>query len=670
MPFNYYWNRYRNRNPWRRRLRPRRNTRWNRPYKRRRTRGPFQRRRRRRVRRKIYYNRKKKLKYLRVKQWQPRTINKCKIKGFFCLIQCGQGRQSNNYAQWQTTRFPQDYPSGGGFSIVKMSLSSLFEDYKKDRNWWTKTNNHLDLVRYTHVTLKFWRHTDVDYITAYSLCAPMELHKYSHMQTHPYQLLLNTHKIIVPSIKTRPDLKKPYIKKTLLPPKQMISKWFFQTDFSNTPLLMLHTSTASLNHMYQGINTHSNTAGIFCLNTKIFKNNDFATATGYQLNEDFSYWGTQNGQQSPDLTQYIPLTSTARTPGKVNPKEAGNILYTTYLHDQARVWQGKKETGNQPTTKPTLLDVPLVYNCRYNAYDDNGDGNEIYLLSTLSKDKWEPHTKEDFYISGHPLWLMCWGIIDWWKKIRPASQLDMNYTFVMRSKFIYPPLPAYVPLDLTFLENEGPWGTPVTDLSASAQKHWYPRVFYQQKSINDICMAGPAVPQAEYLKGWSAHVQYTFHIKWGGCPTPGQFINDPLSQPKYDVPDKFLFRTQIQDPEKQTPDKITYSWDFRRGIITDTALQRISKDTDYDEFLTEKKSRKRTTDVPVGGQPSKIQKLLQETQIILQSPPKETQEETFNLQLQQLRQYQHQMQCHLFRLINKLYKNQKQTLQSINPVQR
>nr|UGV37371.1 MAG: ORF1 [TTV-like mini virus] len=670
MPYYYGWNRYRTYNPWRKYRKPRRN-RYARPYRRRRTRTTLRgRRRRRRVRRR-YFTKKKKLKYLKVKQYQPRTINKCKVRGFFCLVECGQGRQSHNYAQWQTTRFPPDYPSGGAFSIIIFSLSSLFEDYKKDRNWWTKTNNHLDLVRYTHTTLKFWRHTDVDYIVAYNLCPPMQLHKYSHMQTHPYQLLLNTHKIIIPSHKTRPDLKKPYIRKILRPPKQMVNKWFFQTDFANTPLFMLHTSTASLSHMYQPINQKSNTIGLLCINTKIFKHNNFANATGYYLNDQFSYWGTVNGNSRPQLAEFIPLTATSHTPGYPNNGKTaavpGNILYTTYVTDKSRVWQTAKTTGSQPSTQPTLLDVPLIYNCRYNAYADDGDGNEVYLLSTLTQDQWNPHTKEDFYMSGHPLWLMCWGITDWWRKIRPASQIDMNYIFVIRSKYLYPQLPAYVPIDESFLHDEGPWGTNVTDLSASNLKHWYPRIFYQQKSINDLCMSGPAVPQAEYLKGWSAHMQYTVHIKWGGCPTPGQFINDPLSQPKYDVPDKIFKGPQITDPEEQTPENQTYQWDFRRGIITPKAIQRLSKDIDYDKSLTEQK-RKRSTDVPAGGQPNKIQKLLQETQVLLQSPPQETQTETLNLQLQRLRIYQHQMQLNLFKLMTKMYKQQKQNTQYLNPL--
>lgn len=553
---------------------------------------------------------------------------------------------------YQNTRAPANYAAGGGFSIIVFTLDSLFDELLKLRNYWTVTNENLDLVRYTGCKIDFFRHTDVDLVVTYNLCEPMQVHKLSNMQTHPYRLLLESKKIIIPSFKTAPHIKKNYIRKKIKPPKLQINKWFFQRDYATTPLLMLHAASCSLNHMYAAINSKNTTAGLYCINPDIFQKANFANATGYYPNSQIYYFGTENGSHTPQPNDLIPLTSITRTAGKrgttLSQATKGNIFWHEYLHDDKQVFYSTTQSPtNSSQIKP--LDKPILYGCRYNAYDDYGTDNEIYIVNNLNE-SFDTGTT-DLSLKGYPLWLGLWGLTDWWRKLRPGYQLDQNYSIVIKTNHIYPKLKYYVPLDITFIENKGPWGTDVTDLSHSSQSHWYPRLLFQEETINDITMTGPATPKGEYLKEWDHHLRYKFYMRWGGCPSKLVQIENPKTQPKYDIPDKSIIQ-HIQDPKQQTPTKITYAWDVRRGNLTETAFQRFTEHpTTVQLSSTETTKRKRpATDPPTCYEPTKLQKLLQETQI--QTETEEESEKTpLQLQLNQLQLRQRNITRNILKII-------------------
>ncbi len=119
--------------------RPRYKRRYRRPYTRRRRR----RRRKRKVRRK--------LQKITVKQWQPDSIVRCKIKGFGCLVAGAQGRQPYCYTN-SKYEYPQPKaPGGGGFGAELFTLQYLYEEWVARKNIWTKSNDYKDLVRFTGV---------------------------------------------------------------------------------------------------------------------------------------------------------------------------------------------------------------------------------------------------------------------------------------------------------------------------------------------------------------------------------------------------------------------------------------------------------------------------------------------------------------------------------------
>lgn len=539
------------------------------------------------------------------------------------LLTCSKGREDHNYAQYQDAIVPKHWPGGGGFSYLIFTLNGLFEEHQKLHNWWTRSNRYYDLVRYCGVKCRFYRQQWVDYVVQYDLCYPMVDGKYSHASCHPQRLLMKKNKIIVGSKHNNPK-KKPFITKFIHPPTQMINKWFFTKDLANTGLLLLSVASTSLNSMFIGTNSQSTTVEFAVLNPKIFKNNNWGAGAGnnYRPNDQFYYYGTKNGSTTkPQKRDLINLQGTHRTDGTPPPTtggEKGNILFHNYLWGQQQVWvSGTPITDTTGQANVNILSQDLIQYCRYNPNKDTGLNNIAYIIQN-DRTKYEDEPENNLVkIEGFPLWLLLFGWTDWLEKIKPGAQISLNYTMVIKSSFITPQLPYYVLLDESFINNKGPWDT---DPAPSDDKNWYPKLRYQQQSINIICTSGPSMPRPQQ-KSWEAKMEYSFLFKWGGCLAPQQDVEDPQEKPTYTVPDKVLFRSEIEDPETDPKTQI-HDFDFRRDLITEKAIKRIQEYSDFTTtlFTDGEPPRKRLRpsmdpEPAISTQTDLLQQTLQEAQI-------------------------------------------------------
>lgn len=52
--------------------------------------------------------------------------------------------------------------------------------------------------------MSFYRHPHVDFVVWYNRQPPFEIEKETYMQYHPYMLMQQKHKIIIPSLATAP----------------------------------------------------------------------------------------------------------------------------------------------------------------------------------------------------------------------------------------------------------------------------------------------------------------------------------------------------------------------------------------------------------------------------------------------------------------------------------
>lgn len=574
-------------------------------------------RRRRWVRRPYYY--KKKLKKLKITEWQPKSIRKCKVKGMLCLFETTLSRASYNYDMYEESFVPEKLPGGGGFSIKNLSLYSLYQEHTIGHNIFTHTNKDHPLMRYTGCTIKLYQSENTDYVCTYSNTWPLKSTMAMYNTMQPSMHLMQKNKILIPSKRTQ-KRKRPYTKKFIPPPTQMKNQWYFQKTLSKVPLFMIRTSAVSLDHYYIGTRNESTNITIHTLNTSIIQNRDFGKRTT-------TYWCQQLGTQrlflyathsnykaitDIKLTELLPLTNTQdntegqtyeewkrqnNTTKKYNDyftegyKVAGNPFHTEYLSGHTPVltsptsWtQINEKLKTSEETKITadlsFSEVELTINVRYNPYKDDGSHNSCYFLPVNTTGHgWDRPGREEIENYNLPLWLLLWGFSDFVKKTEIIHNVDTQYILVINTNKTNPPKQPLVPISNSFYEGNSPYEQTPNKIDYN---RWYPTYQYQQEAINNICLTGPGTPKIAPTDTVEAKIKYTFHFKWGGDPAPMSTVSDPTEQPWYPIPNNNNSTNSLQNPET-APEKVLYSFDERRGQLTRSATERMQKDWETKE---------------------------------------------------------------------------------------
>nr|UGV36143.1 MAG: ORF1 [TTV-like mini virus] len=663
MPFQYrpwYYRRYNKR--WRRRRR-RFNTR--------RSRKTFRRNRRSWVRKRRYFRfRKRKLKKIRLNQWQPQLIRKCKITGLFTLFQSTFERGSNNYAQYQLSYVPEKESGGGGWGIFVFNLGAFYQMFERVRNWWTYSNINLPLCRYLGCKFTFYRDDFIDYIVTYTTNFPMTDSDLKHAEAQPYRMMLRKRKIVV-TCKHKNRHRKPYKKVRIHPPRQLTNRWFFQREFTNTNLLLLTATAASLTTISCPPNEPSNNISFYTINPRLFQNlnfNNYSQTTGYNPQIGRYLYGTKHVEITSPTT--LPKNGDLIVLGNTNKMQAGkslnecstntdwgksdnwgNPFFTSYLTGDYLIWVSTQQytfyinSGkNDTATNLTLLSEPPVLKCRYSPDVDTGYETQCYLKSNFNNNnyKWDPPENEQLRFVGFPLWNLFWGWLDWQRKLALVSQIDKHYTVIFKSPHVRPKLEYYMPIDTAFIENHHPFDTqeqPDPDDKLS----WHPKVLFQQQTINQICMTGPCTVQP-ISKTFQAHCKYDFFFKWGGSPSEMETIADPSKQQQYPVPNTVTSGLQIQDPTFD-PRQYIYTWDTRRDLLTTKATERISKDYGTEQSML----------FPTDNQfnpPAPRKDISQTLQTLIQTQTTEKDQETIQNLIQQFQLKQQQLRLNLQQLLN------------------
>nr|UHK04279.1 MAG: ORF1 [Torque teno midi virus] len=552
---------------WRRRRKPwwRRWTYKTRRYRRRRKRFPRRRRRRRttRRRRRRYSKVKKKKPFLRLLQWQPDSIRKCKIKAFNNLLQGANGMQHRNYTTDQNDwTYPRN-PSGGGFSTTVFSLSYLYELYQYKKCIWTTPNTNYDLCRYTGCRFTFFRHPWWDFIITAQLMYPMSLNFGDYIECQPGRMLLQQKKIILLSLKHKPNSKL-HVTRRFRPPKQMVNKWFFQDMFSTKPLLLLKASVCDLLQPDLGPSGGNKLVTLNCIDIhNLYKQGN---------------WGIGGSQYWPISTwtpqQTITITKTNSSTEK--------ITISDHTVGYNLGWFQKKILQSLKITVPSQggQDYQPVYKARYNPSIDTGKDNIVYLCSFTSFDYRPPQHDKVLYASNQPLWMLLFGFADYVKKIKEPVETFPIYYLLISSPYILPHYSTANPkthliIDQSFINGSGPFNTTLPDKFLNK---WYPTLEYQQESIASIVKSGPFVPKPDPTKAnWELPYKCTFYFKWGGSLHQETQITNPKDKSDYPVPDTLQSALQVTDPQQQIPQTMLHSWDFRRDIITKAALKRMSE---------------------------------------------------------------------------------------------
>nr|UHM26745.1 MAG: ORF1 [Torque teno midi virus] len=659
MPF--WWGRRRKFWLGRRRYR----TRFRKYRKRRPKRRRFTKRRVRRAprrRRKRRYKVRRKRQKIPLYQWQPDSIRKCHIKGVGVLVLGAHGKQFVCYTDVETKAPPPRAPGGGGFGCKQFSLGYLYEEYKFRNNIWTHTNILYDLVRYIKVQFTFYRHPDIDFVLNYDRQPPFLLDKFTYSLCHPQNLLLGKHKIILLSRATKPNGK---VKKriTIKPPKQMLSKWFFQEQFYSHPLLSFRAAACSFQYPHIGCCMPNRTVTFSVINPGFYKNGNWAHAGAgtqpyrpYQgIPSTLTFWDTAPAdipsQPQPDWLLKHTVTYTVNS---YNDSISYDTGYFSKKVLQAKMVSRDKQPGSG------MAEIPLSL-CRYNPAIDTGKGNTVWLHSNLTQDYNIPATDKDIVITGLPLWMALFGWLSWVQHVKGVPDFFISYTLCMESPALEiasrgTTVSPVIPIDTTFINGNPPYNQIMT---VHDKAHWYPDIYNQTEIINAIVTSGPYVPKLDNIRNstWELHYYYNFLFKWGGPESTEPAVADPSKQPIYDALDKQHQTIQIRNPAKQKFESLIHPWDYRRGFITKKALKRmyenLSIDSDLEADHTESKRAKFT-----GPSFTALQEINQEERECLQTLCEEStyQEETQEKDLQALilqqQQQQQDLKYNLLKLIS------------------
>lgn len=649
----YQRRRYYYRQPWK----------WRRrrfPYRRRRFTRTFRKRRRQRwVRRKYFHKKpKRKLKKLKLTEWQPNTINKCHIKGFLPLFEGGNGRQEQNYTLYKNSFVPPHEPGGGGWSIQQLGLGILFKENNLLQNYWTKTNYRLNMCRYIGCKITCYRQPFCDYILHYFFDPPKNVTKYYYASFHPQKMLQLNHKIIVPSFYTQPLKRKPTKKLYIPPPKPFRNQWFFQQHLSSFPLVHLAATAVSLTNMYGSSKAQNNNCTINTLNTVFFKHPCFqhrdSTTYGYTPNESNYLFGVPRASEPLKTTKYSQATYLGNAElnesgiagewSHTNPKNNwGNPFHWTYLTGTSPTFITTGTTtpaetlshANQQKTIPetSYRKTDSIIQLRYNPYKDLGQGNRIYMVPTyaFTHNKWEPTSDKDLLLENFPLWIMLWGYENVLKAMGKCPNIDYDWVLVIQCSYVSGTEPYIVPLSEYFINGQGPYDTAKEEINAQDYTHWYPCYRHQREAVHDIINTGPAVFRSDHEKNMQAIIKYDFLFKWGGNPSPMESVYDPNSQPITPTPPGQYLQNEITDPATNIQSFI-YPWDCRRDYLTQTATNRIMQSNLYETTLFTDGDQA-TTNIP----------LLKTTTPQTQTTPQE-QEASLLFQLEQLQQFNRQLQ--------------------------
>lgn len=574
--------------------------------------------RRRRWRRRPYRVRRK-LKSLKIREYQPKCIRKCKIKGLLPLFWGTPERFVNNYELYELSTAPEKLPSGGLFGIKNFTLEGLYAEHRYCRNVWTATNNDLPLMRFCGATIKLYPALHTDYVFSWDNSLPLTSNLELYETLHPGIHTMLQNKIIVPR-KNNWKHRKPYIKIKTPPPTPLMNKWYFAIDMAKVPLLQTRASALSIDEYYINFRAVSTTLTIPFINPGAIMN------TNFKHNETSGYYArflpnsqtkvylystkNQDITQTTKITQLIFLGNTTHNnagepfPAKNTsdtdiaayirryPKEKwGNPFHTFYLTRQWKVYYSTKtynelaqkvQSGQDQITQSDFTLTYLTDAIRYNPFNDQGTANIIHFQTTTNNTNgWDPPPQEDLKQTGLPIWILTFGFVDYHKKYKKLKNIDEEQMLVIHTDYKIHGTPTPLPIiDTGFIQGKSPYEDKP---DPADQLRWWPCTQFQQIITNTIALSGPGSPKIPPLNAVEAKIDYSFLFKWGGNLPPMSNITDPKELQEYHVPTNIRQTNSLQNPASR-PERLLYSFDERRHQLTTKALKRLQKDWETKEI--------------------------------------------------------------------------------------
>lgn len=539
-------------------------------------------------------------------------------------------------------------PFGGGMTTTKFSLRILYDEHLRFLNFWTVSNEDLDLCRYLGATLTVFRHPTVDFMLQIHTQPPFLDTQLTAPSIHPGMMILNKKHIFIPSLKSRPS-KKHQIKIRIGAPRLYEDKWYPQSELCDVTLAVVYATACDLQYPFGSPLTDNLCVNFQVLN-HIYKKHLSILSTSDAANKDhfdknlfnqLSYYntfqtiaqlkGTGTIQTSGTSNKWNEAqnTTTLNLEGN-NANQSNDTWYkgNTYkmenikqLAEQTRkrFMQATKQALNIVTISTDLyeyhsgayssiflaagrsyFETPGAYtDVVYNPLTDKGLGNMVWIDWLSKSDALYTKGQSKCEIFDLPLWAALNGYTEFCSKSTGDTAVHLNARLVIRCPYTYPmlvdhsnDLQGFVLYSKNFGEGKMPGGS--SQVPIRMRIKWYPCLFHQQEVMEALVMSGPFAYKGDE-KSCCLGIKYKFRFKWGGNPISKQVVRNPCRDSSSSAR-RGPRSIQAVDPKHVTPAITWHSWDIRRGIFGRESIKRVLSESDAFSIPTgpPKRSKKDT----------------------------------------------------------------------------
>lgn len=598
-------------------------------------------------------------------------------------------------------------------TTTKFTLRILYDEHLRHLNYWTVSNEDLDLCRYLGGTFYAYRHPTVDFIIQIHTSPPFLDTPLTGPSIHPGMLMLTKHKILIPSLKTRPS-KKHKVKIRFRPPKLFQDKWYPQSELCDTTLITVFATACDLQFPFGSPLTNNPCVNFQVLGSvykkhlsilpeKLTLYKDYYDSNLYSNVQLYQTFQTI-AQIKPSATEseFSPTWQSCQNTIKLNPQgnnqnacndtwyygktytdkitEAAQKIRTKYLTATRLALPLLQTHGDELLEYHTgvyssiFLSAGRTYfettgaytDIIYNPLVDKGIGNKVWLDPLTKEDAVLNRKQAKVLLEDIPIWAALFGYTEFAAKYTGDSAISANYRLTIRCPYTEPMLvdrnnedQGFVPYSKNFGNGKMPGGS--SNVPLTMRIKWYPILFHQLELMEELVQSGPFAYRGDE-KMCVLAIKYNFRWKWGGNPVSHQIVRNPCKggsgarrEPR---------SIQAVDPKYVTPTLSFHSWDFRRGLFGKASIERMSRESETNVYPTgpPRKRPKRDTD-PYDSQQEEnsISRHLQLQPWVHSSQEAQSEEETQvpeNLQeqlLQQLREQQ-QLRVHLQYLASQVLK--------------
>lgn len=462
--------------------------------------------------------------------------------GYLPLIICGENTSARNFAT-HSDDLISNGPYGGGMTTTKFTLRILYDEHLRHLNYWTVSNEDLDLCRYLGGTFYAYRHPTVDFIIQIHTSPPFLDTPLTGPSIHPGMLMLTKNKILIPSLKTRPS-RKHKVKIRFRPPKLFQDKWYPQSELCDTTLLTVFATACDLQFPF-GSPLTNNPCVNFQVLGSVYKRH--LSILPDKLNSYKDYYKT-------NLYDNVQLYQTFQTIAQIKPSATEsdfspswqqcqntaklNISGTNQNQCNDTWYYGKTYTNDisnaaikirEKYLNATRLALPLLQtqgnelleyhtgiyssiflsagrtyfettgaytDIIYNPLVDKGIGNKVWLDPLNKEDAILNRKQAKVLLEDIPIWAALFGYTEFAAKYTGDSAISANYRLTIRCPYTDPMLvdrnnedQGFVPYSKNFGNGKMPGGS--SNVPLIMRIKWYPILFHQLELMEELVQSGP-----------------------------------------------------------------------------------------------------------------------------------------------------------------------------------